>query len=315
MDFSVVIVTVGRPRQLAATLASLEELAPETPAFEVLIVLDGDDPESRAVASRSFRFPSRVLAQDHAGISTAKNTGVREGRGTTVLFLNDDTRPEAGCLRAHAEAHARFGPGIIVGQVEWDPRQEITPYMAWLAPAGHQFNFARLRADMPVPWDACWGAHVSAPRTWLLDEPFDPLLRDSALEDGEWGYRQVLRGRPLRYVPWALAFHDHYIAGPRDYVHRPRAAGAAARHVAARHRRLAFKLLVRPALACAAASALALLPWRWRRTTGWDLAYRWAYVQGMLTPRAFAGRRRGRSSERERDAGVPERPPIRGGGV
>jgi GT2 family glycosyltransferase len=281
---SVVIVTAGRPRHLAASLASYTDLAPVTPPFEVIVVLDGENADSRAIASTPYSFPTRVRSQPAAGISAAKNLGVSAAKGDLVLFLNDDTRPDPACLRAHVEAQRRFGPCIAVGRVEWDPDHEVTPYMAWLAPAGHQFNFARLRPEAPIPWDACWGAHLAAPRAWLLDEPFDPSLPHSVLEDGEWAYRQSLRGRTLRYLPEACAFHDHRIAGPREYARRPRSAGAAARSVVARHPRLAFKLLVRPVIAAAAATALAAWPGRWRRTTSWDLAYRWRYVAGIFVP-------------------------------
>ena len=284
VHISVVIATVGRTRHLATSLAAYARLVADTPPFEVIVVLDGEDPDSLAVASRPYPFPTRVLSQPAAGIGPAKNLGVSAARGDFIVFLNDDTRPEPSCLRAHAEAQERLGPCIVVGRVDWDPEQVITPYMAWLAPAGHQFNFTRLEPDAPLPWDACWGAHLGAPRAWLLDEPFDPSLPYPVLEDGEWAYRQTMRGRALRYVPTTRALHDHYIGGPRDYAFRPRAAGATAWRVAARHPRLAYRLLVRPVLAAFAATALAIWPTRWRRRTVWDLAYRWGYVSGLLVP-------------------------------
>jgi glycosyltransferase involved in cell wall biosynthesis len=185
VSVSVVIVTRGRPRHLSASLASYAHLAPDTPPFEVIVVLDGENAESTAVASLPYPFPTRVLSQPTAGIGAAKNLGVTAAKGDLVLFLNDDTRPDPSCVRVHADAQRRFGPSIVVGRVEWDPDHEVTPYMAWLAPAGHQFNFARLRPDAPIPWDACWGAHLAAPRAWLLDDPFDPSLPYSVLEDGE----------------------------------------------------------------------------------------------------------------------------------
>jgi GT2 family glycosyltransferase len=283
VSVSVVIATRGRPRHLAVALASYAELAPGTPPFEVIVVLDGENAESRAVATSPYPFPTRVLSQPTAGISAAKNLGVTAAVGDLVLFLNDDTRPDPSCLRVHVDAQRRFGPSIMVGRVEWDPDHEVTPYMAWLAPAGHQFHFARLRSEALIPWDACWGAHLAAPRAWLLEEPFDPSL-GSVLEDGEWAYRQTLRGRPLRYLSGACAFHHHHIGGPRDYALCPRTAGATARRVVAHHPRLAFKLLVRPVIAAVAATALAAWPGRWRRTTAWDLAYRWRYVAGIFVP-------------------------------
>ena len=284
VKITVVIVTIGRPDRLAASVAAYAGLRPGTPPFEIIVVLDGEDPASREIASRPYPFPTRVLSQPRSGIGAAKNLGARAAAGELVLFLNDDTRPDPSCLCAHADAQERFGPCVVLGKVDWDPEHEVTPYMAWLAPKGHQFNYARLSPDAPIPWDACWGAHLAVPRPWVLDEPFDPVLPFSVLEDGEWAYRQARRGRPLRYAPAAHAWHNHRFDGPRDFRRRPRAAAAAARWVANRHPRLAFKLLVRPVLAAAAASALAAWPGRWRRTTLWDLDFRWSYVAGLFRP-------------------------------
>lgn len=281
---SVVIATIGRPDQLAASLAAYARLEPDTPPFEVIVVLDGEDAASRSAASRPYPFPTRVLSQPRAGIGPAKNLGAGAAVGDLVVFLNDDTRPEPSCLRAHAAAQERFGPCVVLGRVDWDPEHEVTPYMAWLAPRGHQFNYARLRPDAPIPWDACWGAHLAVPRPWMLDEPFEPRLPFSALEDGEWAYRQASRGRPLRYVEAARVWHNHHFGGPKDFRWRPRAAAATARWVVGRHHRLVFKLIVRPVLAAGAASVLAAWPGRWRRSTLWDLDYRWNYVAGLLVP-------------------------------
>lgn len=291
---SVVIVTIGRPRQLAASLESYARLAEGTPPFEVIVVLDGFNAETEAVARRPYPFPVSVKSQPHAGIGPAKNLGASAATGDLLLFLNDDTRPDPLCLRAHVDAQERFGPTIALGRIDWDPAREVTPYMAWLAPAGHQFNFTRLREDDLIPWDACWGAHLALPRPWLLDEPFDPNLPYSAIEDGEWAYRQALRGRPIRYVPAARVLHDHLATGPRDFRGRARGAGATARYVARRHPGLVVPLLLRPAVTAVAATLLMAWPGRWRRTAVWDLDYRWAYVTGLLAPsRSVASNRPG----------------------
>jgi GT2 family glycosyltransferase len=284
VEITVVIATVGRADRLAASLAAYANLDPGTPPFEVIVVLDGEDGASRAAASRPYPFPLRVLAQPRSGIGPAKNLGARAAAGDLVLFLNDDTRPDRKCLRVHADTQARFGPSVVLGRVDWDPEHEITPYMAWLAPKGHQFNYARLQPDGSIPWDACWGAHLAVPRAWMLDEPFEPRLPFSALEDGEWAYRQARRGRPLRYASLAQVWHHHHFDGPADFRWRPRAAAGSARWLALRHPRLAFKLVVRPILAAAAATALAVWPGRWRRATLWDLDFRWSYVLGLFFP-------------------------------
>jgi GT2 family glycosyltransferase len=281
---SVVIATIGRSDKLAVSLAAYERLEPSTPPFEVIVVLDGVSDETRRVCSTRRSYPLKLLEKERGGIGPAKNVGAQAAAGEIVVFLNDDVRPAADCLAAHARAQRELGPCIVAGHVEWDPDREITPYMHWLAPAGHLFNFERLVPHVESPWDACWGAHLGVPRAWLLDEPFDPNLPFPSLEDGEWAYRQRRRGRPVRYVPEARCFHDHRYEGPSAYRARARISGAAARSITTAQPRLCWPLVLRPSAAALASSVLALWPGRWRRETGWDLDFRWNYVWGILTP-------------------------------
>jgi GT2 family glycosyltransferase len=280
---SVVIATVGRTDKLTASLRAYERLDPATPPFEVIVVFDGPEPAGQAIASEPRPFPVRVFEQPRSGTGPAKNLGANHAAADYVVFLNDDTRPAPGCLLAHHKAQQRLGPCIVLGHVDWDPQHEITPYMRWLAPAGHQFNFRRLNPERQIRWDACWGAHLGLPRAWLLDEPFDPDFPFPSLEDSEWGYRQAHRGRPLRYVPEAVGFHDHHYDGPADYRPRARISGAATRYTLRRHLPMLWALALRPVAAAVASSALALWPGQWRRETLWDLDFRWNFVWGILT--------------------------------
>jgi GT2 family glycosyltransferase len=280
----VVIATIGRADKLAASLAAYDRLDPATPPFEVVIALDGAGPDAREVASAPRSFPVRMIEQARAGIGPAKNLGAQHAEADFVIFLNDDTRPAPDCLLAHLRVQRDLGPCIVIGRVEWDPQRELTTYMAWLAPAGHLFNFGRLRPLREARWDACWGAHLGVPRDWVLDEPFDPGLPFPSLEDGEWAYRQARRRRPLRYVPEAVCLHDHRYDGPADYRPRARISGAAARYVVRRQPRLLWPLIFRPLAAAVASSGLAAWPGRWRRETMWDLDFRWNFVWGIVTP-------------------------------
>jgi GT2 family glycosyltransferase len=280
---SVVIATMGRAEKLARSLAAFDRLHPDTPAFEVIVVLDGADPATRAVAHEQHRFPVQLFEQPRSGNGPAKNLGARHALAPYLVFLNDDTRPDPGCLLAHILAQERYGPCVLVGKVDWDPTQEITPYMTWLAPNGHQFNFSRLEPHELVHWDACWGAHLSLPRDWYLEEPFDAAFPYPSLEDTEWGFRLARRGRPIRYEPDALCFHDHRYDGPADYRQRARISGAATRYTVRRHPEMLWPLILRPASAAVASALLALWPGRWRRDTLWDLDFRWNFVWGVLS--------------------------------
>lgn len=280
---SVVIPTVGRGPRLHATLHAFAALDPATPDFEVVVVLDGGDTLSEPATGRGHPFPVSVLAQSRRGPGPARNRGAAASRGRYLLFLNDDTRPAADCLLAHYRAQETLGPSAVLGRTEWDPEREVTAYMAWLAPHGHQFNFSRLRAGSEISWNSCWSTNLSVPAEWLREHPFDPDFPFPALEDGEWAYRLARNGHLLRYAPDAVCFHDHQYHGPRDFRLRARLAGAAARYVARRHPRLVWAVLLRPTFAATVRTASVLLPPLWGRHLLWDLDYRWNYVLGLLS--------------------------------
>lgn len=82
----------------------------EAPDFEVLIIDDG----SREVSPDCIREWSKklklvILRQGHAGISTARNRGVKNSRGRVLVFVDADCKLREDCL---AELHSalRFLP-------------------------------------------------------------------------------------------------------------------------------------------------------------------------------------------------------------
>lgn len=282
VELSVVIPTAGRASKLATTLQGLGALAEGTPPFEVVVVLDGEDAETRRVVEKPWPFPLLVAAQPRRGAAAARNLGCRVASAPVVLFLNDDTRPHPACVRAHWERQVKYGPVGVLGFTDWDPTVPVTAYMQWLAPAGHQFNFSRLSPHRPIPWDACWTTNLSVPRSWALTEPLDEGFPGAAAEDSEWGYRLWRRGWKILYIPEAVCFHDHLYRGPKDFRFRARTAGAGARLVVQRHPELAWVFVVKPVLAWGVRALSLALPSREYRRKTWDFDFRWHYLLGMV---------------------------------
>src|SRR4051812_41146406 len=94
---SIVVPTRGRPGYLDVALASLAPQARAAGA-ELLVVLDGPDAESAAVARR---HGARAVA--HAaprGLNAARNTGLANAGGELVAFVDDDVDAPTGWLAA-----------------------------------------------------------------------------------------------------------------------------------------------------------------------------------------------------------------------
>lgn len=71
----------------------------EAPAFEVIIVDDGSrEPAPESIREFSRLCPLTVLRQEHAGVSAARNHGMRCATAALCLFTDADCRLHPECL-------------------------------------------------------------------------------------------------------------------------------------------------------------------------------------------------------------------------
>ncbi len=284
---SIVIPTRNRVERLAETLRALAEQGSRD-IFEVLVVDDGSDVGTLdELAARPHPFPCRWFKQQGRGPAAARNLGIGQAQGERVLLLGDDTRPAPGALGGHLSAVGQASAQTvgIQGTIDWDPQQEITAVMHFLAPAGPQFFFKGLVAGAEVPFTAVLGSNFSAPRHWFLEEPFDEGFPDAALEDTELAWRFARRGWRTLYAPKALCWHHHHYPRLAPFLTRQRRAGASARYAVRLHPQLLTPLLLHPTalgLAVAGRGVLRTVVGRGRRQDLWDLACRAAFLRGFF---------------------------------
>ncbi|MBD8870870.1 bifunctional glycosyltransferase/CDP-glycerol:glycerophosphate glycerophosphotransferase [Nocardioides donggukensis] len=123
--------------------------------IEVLLVDDGSPDGSRAIAELYVAQDSRcrLVTRPNGGLGAARNTGIREAKGSFLTFVDsDDVLPEHA-LRALMDAAQASGSDIVVGSVE---------------------RFDSLRRWRPTWVDAVHGSR----RTAVTVEEFLPLLRN-----------------------------------------------------------------------------------------------------------------------------------------
>lgn len=113
MTYSVIIPIYNAERYLPACLDSV--LAQNTPSeYEAILVDDGSTDGSGTLCDRyaagDRRF--RVIHQENAGASAARNAGIRVAKGQYILFLDADDLLEPGLLST-LDGLAAGGPDLM----------------------------------------------------------------------------------------------------------------------------------------------------------------------------------------------------------
>jgi GT2 family glycosyltransferase len=222
---AIAIPTRNRPRYLDVALASIGPQAAALGA-EVVVVDDGPDPATRAVATRHC---ARYVAHDAPrGINVARNTAVGVTDAPLLAFVDDDVEVWEGWLAALLRAADECPPevGVLAGPIR--PRIEDYRYRS-CGREGPPITFLDLG---PADVDAAraWGANMAIRREALERVgPFAEHLVNGGDEE-EWQARWQALGGRVRYI--AAAGLDHRRAGDdallrslaRAAYHRGRAA-------------------------------------------------------------------------------------------
>jgi GT2 family glycosyltransferase len=229
MDLSVVIPTYNRRASLTRTLDGLRNQTLPRERYEVIVVDDGSRDGTWELLAQSDGIRAFRQSQN-AGPAAARNVGVRNARGTWVLFLGDDTIPARDCLEVHLQAHGLtpLEQLAILGGVEWWEGSPVTPLMRYLTTGGtvQHFSFHAIRDPENVPFGFFFTANLSIGREFLCRNGlFDEEFRYAYGEDTELAYRLTARGLRIAYRPDARVAHDH----PTTYAGATRRAQLAGR--------------------------------------------------------------------------------------
>jgi len=241
---SVVIPTHNRLGDLQRVVAGVEaQFAPGGRRPELVVVDDGSSDGTADWLSRETAAGRlRGLSQSNAGPAVARNRGAIAATGEVLLFLGDDTVPEAGWLLAHLEEHRLHGsvgrPLAVVGYTGF-PSADDTPFLRFINEYGPQFGYLLIEDPRRLPFNFFYTSNVSIDRAEMVRlGGFREDFPAAAWEDIEFAYRATRAGLGIRYQPLARAVHHHRIH-PRTFCRRQRTSGRSAAIFARLHPELA----------------------------------------------------------------------------
>lgn len=223
VSVSVVVPYYRQQSQLSMVLAALERQDFPRDRLEVIVADDGS-PESPRV---ECALPVTVVRQEDRGFraAAARNLGAAAATGDVLCFLDADTVPEPGYVRALVRLPSLVPDALTVGRRRHAdltalgrlpaPGDPLLDEPGWLVDA-YQGSRDLLDAD-----DRSYRHVISAVmccRRTFFDEigGFDESFTAYGGEDWELAHRAWLAGTVLAHVPAAVAWHD----GP-DWAGRP----------------------------------------------------------------------------------------------
>ena len=217
---SVAILSWNGRRHLETCLAALAELDDPGVDYEIL-VLDNGSTDGTADWLRAEILPRsprvRLIASAaNLGFCGGNNRLVAEASGDAVAFLNNDTRPQRGWLKALVQALAAAPPDVaaVSGKIiDWNgERLDFGRGVMTFDGHAFQLDFRRPLATAKVPAEgdelpfACGGNMLIRRASFLDAGGFDDDYF-AYLEDVDLGWRLWSGGERITFAPDAVVHH------------------------------------------------------------------------------------------------------------
>ncbi|MEJ2010011.1 MAG: glycosyltransferase, partial [Acidobacteriota bacterium] len=215
MKCSVVIPTWRRTSLLHNLLDALSRQT-ETD-FEVIVVVDGEDPETRSLAD-AYKAPYRlrwIFEPENKGLPSARNAGANAAESEILLFLDDDTEPVPDWIHHHLKHHransGQFNIGVygkIIDKYTQPPGSHTERYLRESRPRGLASFEAQVRNHaLEFGKIAAFGVNTSILRQTFFDlDGYDPYL-NFVDEDADFGARLYNQGIRFKFEPDAVVYH------------------------------------------------------------------------------------------------------------
>jgi len=223
---SVVICTMSRPRQLQNALDAL--LALSYPNFEIIVVDNGPEDTSTASMIREHYsdLPNlRYEAEPLRGLSAARNRGIEVAKGEILAFTDDDIIVDRYWLSSlvsgfDVEGTIACVTGLTLASELESPAQSLfEQYGAFNK--GYESRLFKRDANpastilYPYTAGVFGGGGNSAlrldcfPDGLRFDRRLGPGSMAFGAEDLDIFLQTILGGKYIRYVPGAIAWHEH----------------------------------------------------------------------------------------------------------
>jgi GT2 family glycosyltransferase len=204
-DFSVIIPTYNRPKQLVNCLNGIADMRYPYDQYEIIVVDDGSD-ISFDISEVQTSAELTLLRQTNKGPAVARNLGAKYARGRFLAFIDDDCIPAPDWLSMLSESLNNEPECLVGGHVEnrltknsYASASQLIIEMAYdYFDKSYKNNMFFSSNNMAISKELFFSLGG-----------FDPDFRTS--EDRDLCDRWIMTGYRLRYVPGAIIYHAHHL--------------------------------------------------------------------------------------------------------
>ena len=224
---SIIIPTHDGVDHLRLCLGSLEEALPKPFRGEVIVVDDASGERMQAfLEDRQAALPylKVIRSAQNRGFVASCNRGARAATGDILIFLNDDTIPQTGWLRALLRTFREHPDAGAVGGKLLYPDGRLQEAGSTVFSDGSAANFGRDDRVIESPLynylrevDYCSGALLATPRA-LFSEigGFDKRYAPGYYEDTDYCFEVRKHGYRVLYQPESVVVHTEGGTGGTD---------------------------------------------------------------------------------------------------
>jgi len=204
---SIVVPTFNRRERLLKLLSGLDREHDAGSRFELIVSVDGSrDGTLEMLSGWKPSYPCRIVQQENAGPSAARNRAIKVAAGDVLLFLDDDVVPEPGLIERHLSAHRELADVVVIGPM-LTPMTGLPTWLRWEGAMLMKQYRAMANGDYRASARQFYTANASVRRAHVLAAGgFDERLRRA--EDVELAYRLARAGLGFQFLPDACVLHE-----------------------------------------------------------------------------------------------------------
>lgn len=223
MDISIITCTYNRGQNLVDCFACLDRLVVNVPiSWELILVDNNSSDDTKEIVeqlAQECKFDIRYAFEAEQGLSAARNRGIKEAKGTYLIFIDDDIRVSPNWLQSIYTTFRQFDCEAVGGRIHVESPEKLPK---WITPDMYGFLGHQDFGAQPHPMDGIkefpFGGNMAVHRRVFdmigdfnvnLGRKGTGLKKEELFkgEETDFFHRLAAAGGKFYYHPDALVFH------------------------------------------------------------------------------------------------------------